>query len=524
MPTVQRSTATPPEPHARSDARTAGLRVALAGLGCLAGYVAALRLVGAPLPLRVAGLLAWWALFVAVTRWVTRPGSRVRRPVLAVVLSAAVLQLPGVLVDPVTSTDAYRYVWDGRVQLSGTSPYLFVPLDDRLAQLRDPVLFPGLSPGESSGVATQVLPTDRDALLQRAADDPRTRINRPQVPTIYPPVAEGWFAAVAFLTPWPAGTRGLQAGAALVAVLIAGALAGWLSRRGGRPLLALWWAWCPVVLLESGNGAHADVVATGFILLAVLVATSRPGRIWAGAAAGLLLGLAASVKLTPLVVVPAVASWRGGWRTALPAPVAAVATLAATYLPHALVAGWLVVGYLPGYLIEESGVNRAAILAVAVPQPWRQAAVVAVVALAALWAVTRARGSPAAVAVTLYGVLLLAATPTYPWYALPLVGLAVLAGRLEWLAVAAAAQFAWATVLFPPLPGVAYAVAGLAVMWAARRRGAHGREARARHTGRRWWSPGGRGGSRGSRPQAAAAAPCSAARDPSAGSSVRRPP
>ena len=94
-----------------------------------------------------------------------------------------------------SSSDAYRYVWDGRVQLAGTSPYRYAPLDDRLAPLRDPLLFPGLGPRDRSGYVTQPVPTDRGELLSRSSNDPRTRINRPQVPTIYPPVAQAWFTA-----------------------------------------------------------------------------------------------------------------------------------------------------------------------------------------------------------------------------------------------------------------------------------------------------------------------------------------
>ena len=451
-------------------------RLVVGTLGCLAAYTGFLVLgsrTGDRGPLAT-GLLTWWAISLGLTWWVTRRGLGWRRPVLAVVVAAALVQVPGLTRPPWSSSDAYRYVWDGRVQLAGTSPYRYVPLDDRLAGLRDPILFPGLTADERSGVVTQPLPTDHDALLARAGDDPRTRINRPQVPTIYPPVAQAWFAVVAAATPWSWGTLGLQLGCALVALGVAGFLAAWLRRRGGQPAGALWWAWCPTVLLEAGNGAHVDIVATGLLLDAVAVVSSQPGRRWARAAAGVLLGLAASVKLTPLVALPALASWRDGWRSALPAPVAALVTLALTYLPHVLVVGTLVLGFLPGYLVEEGGGNQAGVLAFVLPQPWRLAGVVVVMAGAVLWALFRATQGPAVVALTLVGVLVLAATPTYPWYTLPLVGLAVLAGRLEWLGVAVAGHLAYLTVLSAPVPAVGYAVAALVVVGAAVRRRSRG--------------------------------------------------
>ncbi|MDQ2756968.1 MAG: hypothetical protein M3Y71_10455, partial [Actinomycetota bacterium] len=190
------------------------MRVALGSVVTAAGWAAVVVLVhrGTAVP-TVALVGALWLVTAGLTWWATR-GPEPRRVLLLVGLAAVVVQLPGLLTPPLTSSDAYRYVWDGRVQLSGTSPYRYAPLDDRLASLRDPVLFPGLSPDGRSGYLTEPVPTDRTELVARAEDDPRTRINRPRIPTIYPPVAQAWFTAVAAVTPWSAGTRGLQVGSA----------------------------------------------------------------------------------------------------------------------------------------------------------------------------------------------------------------------------------------------------------------------------------------------------------------------
>ncbi len=449
------------------------MRVAVGALVTTAGWATVVALVHRGTASSTVGFTvvlvgALWLLTAGLTWWATR-GPVPPRALLLVGLAAVVVQLPGLLTPPLTSSDAYRYVWDGRVQLSGTSPYRYAPLDDRLAALRDPVLFPGLGPHDRSGYLTETVPTDRAALAVRARDDPRTRINRPRVPTIYPPVAQAWFTAVAAVTPWSAGTFGLQVGSALLAAAVAVALAAMARRAGRHPLVALWWAWSPLVLLETGNGAHVDALSAVLLVAALAVGASSTRR---RSVAGVVVGLAAAVKLFPLVVVAALApaAQRRWWRAA-PAPLAAVATVLVSYLPHVLVAGTLVLGYLPGYLLEEGG-GRSAVLQLLLPDAAvTPVAVVLFVGLGvwALWWSSQHVGEPdvAALAVpaaALVGGFLLLTTPAYPWYAVSLLPLALLARRPEWVAVAVAGETAYLGVRVPGLPTTAWALATLLVV------------------------------------------------------------
>lgn len=424
----------------------------------------------------VFALLSWWLL-----RRPDRPGARTVGLVV-IALAAGVVQLPGLFAAPQMSSDAYRYVWDGRVQLAGVDPYRYVPLDDRLARLRDPVLFPGLGPDRRSGVSS---PRGTLADLRKPVDLANrpewTVMNRPMSPTLYPPVAEAWFTVVAAVTPDAAGTLGLQVSFLLVAVATT-ALIGWSLRRAGRdPLAAILYAGSPPVVIEAASNAHVDVLAAGLVVAAVVFAHRR----WV---AGLLIGAAASVKLTPLLLLPAFVGHRvrdtlATWSTAL-------VTLVAGYLPHALVAGWLVVGYLPGYLDEEgydSGRNRFKLLELIPGLSGRMLTVTAValglaVAVAVLiraWRNSASSSSAdpeAAVTATwLFGCALLIATPTYPWYVVPLVGLAVLSGRYEWFALAIASYAAYAYYRNSYLPGVFFAVAATVVALTTFRRRQHDR-------------------------------------------------
>ncbi|MEU8223268.1 glycosyltransferase 87 family protein [Kribbella sp. NPDC048915] len=360
----------------------------------------------------------------------------------AVVAVAALCQVPGVLHAPITSTDAYRYVWDGRVQLSGHSPYGYVPLDDLLARLRDPVLFPGLSPAERTGVTA--IPKDPARL---PVDDDRTRINRPGVPTIYPPVAEAYFTVVALVTPWSAGTLGLQIAAALIAIALT-----WLLAVQNRRWAALW-GWSPIVALEASNAAHVDVLAALLITAAVVTTARRPKL------AAILLGAAGSVKLLPLLLLPAFRGRR---------PFVALGSFVVTYLPHLLAVGTLVLGFLPGYLSQEGfedGSSRSAILALLLPPEARQLVAAALALGLAALAFHRAPRDPIALTCCwLYGAALLIATPTYPWYGLPLIALAALAARPEWIAVPIAAYLAYGSFGHDTRQGLIYLTAAAIVV------------------------------------------------------------
>ena len=341
-----------------------------------------------------------FAVTMLVLRW-----SRVQVRPWFVLAVAVGVQLAGLTTPPLTSDDAYRYVWDGRVQTAGIDPYRYVPNDPNLEHLRDPLLFP---------------------------DEVRPRINRPDVPTIYPPAGEAWFAVVSWVTPARFGTLGVQVGALLAVVATTWLLA---SRRPGRPLGSLVYGACPAVILEAANGAHLDAVSAMLIVVALDAGMRR--RHWL---AGVWLGLAAAVKLVPLLLVP-VFLRRGRWLTAI----VALSTVALAYLPHVAVVGGAVTGFLPGYASEDGydGRSRFALLLFLPPEVRLVVAVLLAVCLVAL-AIHRSGRDPLPLTCCwLYGSAILLATPVYAWYVLPLAALAILADRWEWLSVWAASYVAF---------------------------------------------------------------------------------
>ena len=382
--------------------------------------------------------LAAWSVAWVVGVWAARQMDR-RVAVGAVLVIGVIVRLAALSGPPVTSDDLYRYAWDGRVQNAGIDPYRSVPESHAEVGLHERWLWP------SSAVC--------DTLRRPAGC---TRINRPDVRTIYPPVAEAWFAVVSRLgggngsrhKPWQ--LAGLATELALLALL---PLA--LRRWGHDERWVALYALAPFPILEVVNNGHVDGLAAAITVAALVVAGSRRDRAFL---AGVLIGAAALVKLYPAIFVIALVGGAAVGRRPRPVVVAkavagAAAVSVAGYLPHVLVVGVRVIGYLPGYLREEHytggerfllagvlGLSGAAATAVA-------AAALAVVVVAVL--VTRP-AVPRGFAILLGGVLLVA-TPVQPWYAVTLLAVATTAAEPAWAGVAMAGYpYFFAVILDTP--------------------------------------------------------------------------
>ena len=165
----------------------------------------------------------------------------------AAIVIAIVLRAMFLFAEPRLSGDVYRYLWDGQVFASGVNPY-------RLA----PSSFAGYD----------------------------TRINYPEIRTIYPPHAQLLFLFVHQLTLWRL-------------LLIACEIATLVLLP--RPL-ALAYATFPPLLFEGAWSGHIEIAAALLLTVAVL----RRSPVAAAIAGGL--------KISPIAAFPALArtwSWRG---------------------------------------------------------------------------------------------------------------------------------------------------------------------------------------------------------------------
>jgi hypothetical protein len=188
-------------------------------------------------------------------------------------LFAVLFRLTLLFTDPSLSDDIFRYLWDGRVLASGINPYLYPPESEFLTFLRDGTVYP--------------------------------YINHPQLPTIYPPVAQFFFliAFAVFGSVW---------GLKLMVVAIDMAL-GWgllklldLKKRSRSAVLI--YLWHPLILIEGAGSGHMDFLGIMVLILALWAWYSKRD-LWAVS----LLGGAVLAKFLPVVFIPALVRWSKWW-------------------------------------------------------------------------------------------------------------------------------------------------------------------------------------------------------------------
>jgi hypothetical protein len=320
---------------------------------------------------------------------------RARRLDVALVLVVAVAARLLLVADaPTLSDDAYRFVWDGRVQAHAINPYEFAPADPRLEPLRDFPIF--------------------------------THVNRPYVRTLYPPSDEIAFAAIHAgvgdgISELKAAFLALEAAA--VGLLLA------LLRRArvslGRAAL---YAWHPLAVVEIAGSAQPEALLLVPTLLALLC-WGRGRRVGAGAA----LGVATLTKFVPFLLAPYMLR-RLGARFAA----ALVATVGLLYLPY-LDAGGHMAGSVGAFTRERFGSGPFNwLLDLGLSRPVVGAVLtcgLAGVVVAAALLPPRTLVAASSRAALLFGAAVLAAHDVQPWYLLWVLPLLCLAPApwLLWL-------------------------------------------------------------------------------------------
>jgi hypothetical protein len=335
--------------------------------------------------------------------------------------------------------DVWRYLWDGRLQAVGLSPYALTPNEVAAraedGDLRAAAVFADVA--DVSDIADTAGATWSDVF-----DHLSFRSHR----TVYPPLAQLAFRAHHALA--PGSVFAWKLALALLDLATCGLLLALLRRLGRGPEEALLYAWNPLALKEIAGSGHVDGVAVFLLVAAVYLLVARRPAAGLAVFAGAVLAKLAPAVLAGLVLrrvpvrlwpVGAAVLAAGAWPFL--GDLAGLAGGLAVYAREwTFNAGpWAVVAWLAG----QAGVIT--------PGAWASALCGgAVLGLAA--AVTlRDRGSDDDLiqgAFLLLAALVLLAPAVMPWYLLWALPFAVLSRHRSWTALTGLALLSYLTYLF----------------------------------------------------------------------------
>ncbi len=176
---------------------------------------------------------------------------------------------------PILEDDYYRYLWDGAVTANGINPYMY-------------------SPEEVLGGTG--IPTELSELAEESGEIIHG-INHPEVRTIYPPIAQAFFALSYWLDSWS-----LISWKLILIVFDLATLSLIFNALGILKLpssyLIIYW-WNPLLLKEIFNSAHLDVLVFPFVLSAIIMASQNR---YIRSTVTLIIGM--GIKLWPAFLLP----------------------------------------------------------------------------------------------------------------------------------------------------------------------------------------------------------------------------
>ncbi len=207
---------------------------------------------------------------------------------------------------PVLSSDIYRYVWEGRVQLKGMNPYQHPPSSKELAPLRDKEIYP--------------------------------HVNRKSHATVYPAGAQLFFMIAHAL----AGNSlyALKGILVLFDILTMLLLIGLMRSYGLEEIRFFVYAWNPLVVYEVAQGGHLEGLVIMLVVLSLYLFSINRKTL-----SIVILALASGLKLFPAFLLPAMVS-RG---ERLKAVLTFSLCFLVMYLPYSRTAGTKILGFLPVY-------------------------------------------------------------------------------------------------------------------------------------------------------------------------------
>ncbi len=202
---------------------------------------------------------------------------------------------------PELSDDIYRFIWDGNLILNGHNPYLYLP----------------------SEISSQFETGFMSVLF--------ANMNSPDYYTVYPPLCQFIFSAGSFL-----GHEDLYLSSLFIKTFIFLAECGsillivrLLEMKGLDKNLVSLYALNPLVIVELSGNAHFEGIMIFYLLMGFYFLEKK--NLMLG---GIAIGLAVSVKLLPILIIPFLPKILG-WRNAIITSILIICIPVLLFIPFA---------------------------------------------------------------------------------------------------------------------------------------------------------------------------------------------
>jgi alpha-1,6-mannosyltransferase len=193
--------------------------------------------------------------------------------------------------------DVYRYLWDGKVFSNNINPFEYSPSevhDFKELQIQNPETY--------YEVYNERNELELEQLAELKWESPRSikfleRVNHPNVPTIYPPMAQYVFRTVHFFQ--PDSILAMRLAFLILDVLALFFIIGILGKLGMNINMSGIYFWCPLIIKETFNSTHLDIIGISFLCGSIYFLVHKRHTL-----ATLFLALGFLGKLYPAILFP----------------------------------------------------------------------------------------------------------------------------------------------------------------------------------------------------------------------------
>lgn len=193
--------------------------------------------------------------------------------------------------------DIYRYLWDGKVFANGINPFEYSPAEVhnfKALRIQNPESYYEIYVERNERELEKL-----DALKWESPQAVKflERVNHPDVPTIYPPMAQFVFRLVHQMK--PDSIVAMRAGFLIFDIMALVFIVGILSRLGMDKAGVMIYFWSPLIIKESFNSTHLDIIGISLLCGSICFLLGHRHTL-----ATLFLALSFLGKLYPIILLP----------------------------------------------------------------------------------------------------------------------------------------------------------------------------------------------------------------------------